>query len=206
MPDLKRALRLFLILSFLLATGCTSLRQPPKPISFYTLGYDAPKPIATKPKPAVIYLKRLQGLPPFSSRQIVYGTSQCKRNVYHYHQWIADPADMVTTLLARDLRHTNIAEAVVTSPGELPITNRLMGTLNDFYEYDEKAGWKAEISLTLLFTREKPDGSQQFIFQKTYRATRPLGQKNPLGLSKAMSRALSDISARVAADINRNLD
>lgn len=206
MPDIKRGLRFFLILSFLLATGCASLRQPPKSISFYTLGYDAPQPVAANPKPAVIYLKRLQGLPPFSSRQIIYGTSRCKRNVYHYHQWIADPADMVTALLARDLRHTHIADAVVTAPGELPITNRLTGTLNDFYEYDGKSGWKAEISLTLLFTRERADGSQEFIFQKTYRATRPLAQKNPLGLSQAMSRALSDISARLAADINRNLD
>ena len=68
-----------------------------------------------------------------------------------------------------------------------------------------KAGrrfWWSTVTLLDLSTK---DVSQRVVFQKTYRCEAPFSQEGAAGLAEAMSRAMSQFSTQVIADIGNVL-
>ncbi len=51
---------------------------------------------------------RFQVAPFYNTTNIIYKEASLKRNAYHYHKWQANPGDLVTYFLARDLRETGL--------------------------------------------------------------------------------------------------
>lgn len=190
----------------LIFSGCGLPRKQALTIHYYTLSYDAPQITGIK-KATVIRLKQPVALPPFNSRRIVYTTGGAYQQAfYHYHMWAADPANMIFNLLARDIRQSGIADAVVTGPSELVPTYSIEIVINRFYEKDEKKAWSAVLSLTARLIKVNPAGAAGLVFEKTYGQTKKLNRKNPISLARAMSLALSEISGRMIKDISMNLN
>lgn len=201
-----RCLIIGAVVLMLLFSGCGLPRKQARTVHYYTLSYDAPKASETKTA-AVIDIKPVTVLHPYDSRRIVYtdGTG-LEQAFYHYHMWAANPADIVFSLIARDIRQSGIAAAVINGPSELSPTHTVEIIVNRFYEQDGEKSWSAVLSLTARLVKENPAGSGALIFEKTYTDKKMLDHKNPDGLARAMSKCLSRISGRMIKDIALNLD
>lgn len=181
--------------------SCSMKKDLPQPIAYYTLDYEKPD-IEPLPKlPITLSIEKFRTAAPYNSNRIVYSKNQYSQNNYFYHQWIASPDEMITNLLARDLTASNRFQAVVYSND--PLTSHLLrGTIDELYEQDTDNQWNAVISLSIiLINKNATDTNKQFIFQKNYKKIYPLDQKNPKGLTRALSLAISEISSLIIADI-----
>jgi ABC-type uncharacterized transport system auxiliary subunit len=179
-------------------TACAALRQPSEKIDFYTLEYASPKVEDLKPIPATIRVERFSVAPMYNSNQIIYRDMSFKRDAYTYQEWRANPGDLVTYFLARDLRESGLFEAVSPYGIQMEAQYVLEGSVDEFFEWDTDKAWKAVLALsTTLMVDDEPDISKRIIFQKTFRSTRPCRQKNPMGVAEAMSEAMADISGQI---------
>jgi ABC-type uncharacterized transport system auxiliary subunit len=194
-------LRKFLIPSVILAlsiTACTTMRQPSEKIDFYTLEYATPRVEDLKPIPATILVERFTVSPLYNSTQIIYRDMSFKREAYAYHKWAANPGDLATYFLARDMRNSGLFKAVSPGASMMEAQYVLAGSVDEFLESDTVKAWKAVLALsTTLMINDEPDISKKIIFQKTFRSTRPCKQKNPMGVAEAMSEAMSEVSGQI---------
>jgi len=201
--------RIFLILTLtlLLTAACAGqLKKPARRIDFYTLEYPSPQPAGKAPLPVVLGVQRFRVAPTYNTQKIVYRDRNFKRNTYQYHKWRAEPGDLVGYFLARDLTQAAVFRAVFSLEKNLPTSHIIEGTVDEFFESDTSRSWEAvlTVSITLMKTME-PDISKRIISQKTYRARKPCGQKNPRALAAAMSLAMAEISEAVMNDVYASL-
>jgi len=185
--------------------GCIGPRTKRLKTEFYHLHYDPPSKIVGTPFPYAVFVESFQATPPYDSSRIIYTTSPYSINYYPYTEWMNSPADMVRSLLARDIKAANIFSAVLIS-GDPLARYRIMGVVESFYEKDLKREWKAELSIMItLIKMNKKNMTNQICFQKNYSVTEVCQKKNPEGLASAMSIAMSTISRMVITDIQRTL-
>jgi ABC-type uncharacterized transport system auxiliary subunit len=183
-------------------TACATMRQPSEKIDFYTLEYAPPKVEDLKPIPATIRVERFTVAPMYNSTQIIYRDMSFKRDAYTYREWRANPGDLVTYFLARDLRESGVFEAVSPYGSRIQAQYVLEGSVDEFFESDTDKAWKAVLALsTTLMVDNEPDISKRIIFQKTFRSTRPCRQKNPLGVAEAMSEAMAEVSEQIIRNV-----
>jgi ABC-type uncharacterized transport system auxiliary subunit len=189
----------FMFIGF--SCSCSMKKDPLQPIAYYTLDYEQPD-IEPQPKlPVTLSLEKFKTVSPYNSNRIVYSKNIYSQNKYFYHQWMAAPEEMITNLLARDLTASNRFHAVVHS-NDFLTSHLLTGTIDKFYEQDTDNQWNAVLSLTIfLINREEIDKTRRFIFQKNYKKIYPLDEKNPKGLTRALSLAMSEISNLIIKDI-----
>ena len=182
--------------------ACLDLKQPRNKIAYYTLEYDPPTPGNQPPLSAPIRVNQLSVSPIYNTNRIIYREGFFKREAYVYHKWRANPVDVVTYLLRRDLQQSGLFKAVVSRESRLPSAYVLEGSVDEFLEWNKKGGWEAYLSLSMILMQEnEPDISKRILFQKTYYSTKPCRQKNPGALAEAMSSAMSEISSQIMLDI-----
>lgn len=196
---------LFLVLS-LLFCACLNLKQPRNKIGFYTLEYHPPRLADLKPLPSVIRLERFSVAPTYNTNRIIYRDQSFKRDAYAYYKWRANPGDLVTHFLNRDIRHSGLFKAVLPFDSRSASSHMLEGTVDEFFEWDTEENWKAVLSISItLMADTEPDISKRIIFQKSYGATRACKQKHPRALAKSMSQAMEEISGKIIEDIYSHL-
>jgi ABC-type uncharacterized transport system auxiliary subunit len=182
----------------LLIAACSTMRQPSEKIDFYTLEYASPNVEGLKPIPATIRVERFTVAPMYNSTQIIYRDMSFRRDAYTYHKWRANPGDLVTYFLARDLRESGLFEAVSPYGMQMEARYVLEGSVDEFFESDTVKAWNAILALsTTLMVDNEPDISKRIVFQKTFRSTKPCRQRNPMGLAEAMSEAMADVSGQI---------
>jgi ABC-type uncharacterized transport system auxiliary subunit len=181
--------------------SCSIKKDHSQPIAYYTLDYENPNLVPQPKLPVTLSIEKFQASSPYNSNRIVYSQNRYSQNKYFYHQWMATPDEMVSNLLARDLTASNLFHAVVHSND--PLTSHLLrGTIDEFYEQDTDNQWNAVLSITIiLINKNKREKAGQFVFQKNYKMVYPLEEKNPKGLTRALSRALSEISSLIISDV-----
>ena len=193
---------LFLFLIF----GCIGTQRPPVKIDYYTLEYELSKFDDLKPTPFVVRIERFSVSPFYNTNNIIYKTRQFKRDAYNYHKWRANPGDMVTCFLSRDLKKSSLFKAIFEPGSRFSSSHVISGTVDEFFEQDEKNSWKAVLSVTITLIKEnETDISKHIIFQKRYRRSEKCSRKNPLALAEAMSNAMSGISEMVIDDVYKSL-
>jgi cholesterol transport system auxiliary component len=178
------------------------MNQPAERIDFYTLEYAPPRVEDLKPIPVTILVERFTVSPLYNSTQIIYRDMSFKREAYAYHKWRANPGDLVTYFLARDMRDSGLFKAVSPEASRTEAQYMLEGSVDEFLESDTPEAWKAVLALsTTLMIASEPDISKKIIFQKTFRSTRPCRQKNPMGVAGAMSEAMAEVSGQITRTI-----
>jgi cholesterol transport system auxiliary component len=194
---------LSLVLFLTLPLGaCLNLKQPRNKIEYYTLEYDPPLPGNRQPLSDAIRVDQFAVSPIYNTNRIIYRDGSFKREAYVYYKWRANPGDVVTYFLRRDMQQSGLFKAVVSLDSHLPSAWVLEGTVDEFLEWDKKNGWEAYLSLSVTFMREnEPDISKKILFQKTYLSNKPCRQKNPKALAEAMSSAMSEVSGQIIHDI-----
>ena len=193
---------LLLVCIALAMAACLDLKQPRTKIEYYTLEYDPPVPDHHPPLSEPIRVNQFVVSPIYNTNRIIYREGLFKREAYVYHKWRANPADVITYLLRRDLQQSGLFKAVVSRESRLPSAYVLEGSVDEFLEWNKKTGWEAFLSLSIILMQEnEPDISKKILFQKTYFSNKPCRQKNPGALAEAMSLAMSEISAQIMLDI-----
>jgi ABC-type uncharacterized transport system auxiliary subunit len=178
--------------------ACATMRQPSEKIDFYTLEYASPKVEGLKPISATIRVERFTVAPMYNTTKIIYRDMSFKRDAYTYREWRANPGDLVTYFLTRDLRESGLLEAVSLYGSRMQAQYVLEGSVDEFLESDTDKAWKAVLALsTTLMVDNEPDISKRIIFQKTFRSTKPCRQKNPMGVAEAMSEAMAEVSEQI---------
>ena len=186
---------------FLFLTACLDLKQPRNKIEYYTLEYDPPSAGERPVLPWAIQVAQFSVSPIYNNSRIVYRDKAFKRQTYAYYMWRANPGDLVSYFLSRDMKQSGLFKAVLTQGSNLPASYLVEGSVDDFYELDGKNAWKAVLSVSVAVMDESElDFSKKILFQKTYRSTRPCHQKNPRALAQAMSQAMSEISEKIIND------
>jgi len=192
------------IVIFLL--GCVGSQQPYKETHHYTLEYDPPVVEIDSPFPFPLRIKPFQAAPVYRTSRIVFKSRAFKRDYYHYHKWRADPGELVTWFLTRDLRASGLFKAVFASGNNLQTSYFLEGTVEEFLEQDKSDAWEAVLSFSIILASEQktePDG--KIIFQKQYAFTEKCKNKNPRAFAEAMSIAMAHLSKAVLSDIKTAL-
>jgi cholesterol transport system auxiliary component len=205
MPRCKNTFIPLLLLIIFLTLGpaaCLDLKQPRTKIEYYTLEYDPPVPDHHPPLSEPIRVNQFAVSPIYNTNRIIYREGLFKREAYVYHKWRANPAEVVTYLLRRDLQQSGLFKAVVSRESRLPSVYVLEGSVDEFLEWNKEMGWEAFLSLSVILMQEnEPDISKKILFQKTYFSNKPCRQKNPGALAEAMSSAMSEISKQIIIDI-----
>lgn len=206
MEYFKKSALLFLSFTLLLG-ACINLKQPNRKIEFYTLEYSPPQMNGLRPTPQVITVKRFGVAAMYNTNRMIYRDKSFKRDAYAYYKWWANPGDLVTHFLIRDMKESGLFKAVLSRTSIFPSTYRVEGKVEEFFEWDKKQFWEAILTVSIAFVaEEEPDISKRIIFQKTYRAKKPSKQRNPRALAEAMSHAMSDISGKIIRDIHSFLN
>ncbi len=195
--------RFVLLLGLCLFLGaCFNLRHSGHKIDYYMLEYDPPQISGLGPLFSVVKIERFTVAPSYNNNRIIYRNGSFKRNAYVYHQWRANPADLVTHFLNRDLQRCSLFKAVLPADSRYDSSYVLEGSVDEFFEWDTNETWKAVLSLTVVLIAEgEPDVSKKILSQKTYRVTEGCKHKNPQALAEAMSRAMKKVSERIIKDI-----
>ena len=185
-----------------LAVGCFNFKQPRNRVQHYMLEYTSSEMKDLKPLPVSLKVDRFSVAPAYNTNRIIFRDGSFKRDEYFYHKWRANPGDMVTYFLSRDIRNSGLFKAVLPYGSELPFSCVLEGSVDEFVEWDSPEGWHGVLAVTVtLMAAKEPDVSKRILFQKTYRAEKPLTEKNPQGLTQALSLAMADISKNIIMDI-----
>lgn len=201
MDRYKITLFLLVSLSFLFG-ACPGVKQPTSKVQFYTLEYDPPQMTGVKPLNSAIRMERFGVAPTYNTSRIIYREESFKRNAYFYYKWRANPGDLVTYFLSRDMRQSGLFRAVLPHDSRVPPSHKLEGTVDEFFERDKDENWEAVLSVSIVFMAEnEPAISKRILFQKTYRAEEACKQKNPRALAEAMSHAMAEISGEIIQDI-----
>jgi len=200
--------KIFLFLLIPIAFGaCLNLKQPSNKIEFYTLEYDPPPLDKLKTLPCVIRLERFSVAPEYNSDRIIYRDTSFKRDSYVYFRWRANPGDLVSSFLSRDIKQSGFFKAVLPYDSRLPSSYLLEGSVDEFFEWDAEEKWEAVLSVSITFMAEnEPDINKRILFQKNYQVREPCEKKNPQALAGAMSRAMSTVSRQIIEALYTHLE
>ncbi len=197
----KRFLVVIFCSLFCLA-GCSALKKPKPKIHHFTLEYTVPKIEGLKPLQAVLRVDRFGVAPAYNSNRMIYQDKSFKRDEYVYSKWIANPGNIATYFLARDLRDSGLFKAAFTYKSHLSASYAVGGSVDEFFELDAPDGWKAVLGLSVtLVVLNEPDISKRILFQRSYRVTRPCKDEHPRGLAETMSLAMQEVSEKIIRDI-----
>jgi len=189
-------------ISFFVLIGCSGFRQPVHPIEYYTLEYDPPEVKKAVTLPLILRVEKFQVSPEYNTNSIIYRETPMKRNAYAYHKWRANPSDLVTYFIARDLDYSSLFTAVVTLNTRLIPTHTLEGIVDEFFENDRENSWYAVLGLRIsLLKNNSPESVSQVLFQKKYLRSEKCTAKNPQALAEAMSRNMAAISGQIISDL-----
>jgi ABC-type uncharacterized transport system auxiliary subunit len=113
---------------------------------------------------------------------------------------------MVTDFLRRDIRHAGLFRAVLSARDMEETRFILQGGVEEFLEAVEGKSRKAVlVAMVTLLDLSSREADRRVVFQKSYRCEAPLTQEGAAGFAEAMSRAMSQFSTRVIADIGQAL-
>jgi cholesterol transport system auxiliary component len=194
------------LLAIFITAGCVSTKSPNETIVYYTLEYDPPVTKNHPPLPVALRVERFTVAPLYNTSNMIFREEAFKRDAYSYHRWRANPADLVTYYLSRDLKTSGLFAGVYDTRSRFLSTHAIEGSVEEFFENDNNGAWEAVLSLTVtLVTEREPDMSKAVLLQKYYRISEPCEQKNPGAVAAAMSRAMAKISEMIIADVYNSL-
>lgn len=187
------------------AAGCLGLGQRPAVmVEQYTLEYPPPQPGGVAALPVGLLVERFSLAAEYSGQAMIYRPEDFRRQAYQYHRWRANPADLVTDYLLRDLVSSGLFAGVFSHRQPSPARFRLQGGVREFLEVDGNGGPQAvvEVSLSLL-DGDYPDLPRRLVFQRVYRQTATMAEASAPALARGMSQAMAELSQRLRDDLRQ---
>ncbi len=187
------------------AGGCLGFNQRPAVmVEQYTLEYPPPQAAEAAALPVGLMVERFSLAADYSGQAMIYRPEDYRRQPYNYHRWRANPADLVTDYLARDLVGSGVFSGVFSHRQPAPARFRLQGGVREFLEVDGQGGPRAvvEIGVSLL-DQDYPDLPRRLVFQRVYRQEAAMAEASAPALAQGMSQAMSELSRRLCQDLRQ---
>lgn len=193
----KSALAIFLI-GMLLLAGCTG--KSPK-ADFYTLNELPASSSAAAPlsQEIAVAVGPVSLPAELDRKQIVTRDAGNRIKVSELHRWVGPLQDNITSVLTTNLAALLGTERIAPYNREnlFPFTHHIVFSINRF------DGWPAgEILLDVTWSIKKSGVSEPLLVQRT-EIRQPVATPDYAGLVAAQSKALAEISARIAAAIKQ---
>ena len=186
--------------------GCMNLKQPGYELSYYTLEYPPVRELDAQPLPVVIKVAPFSVAPGYDSHRMIYRDAPFKRNTYAYHRWRTPPGDLVSYRLRQDLVTTGLFAAVLTTDNNLSYDYKLIGTVDEFFEWRDSRSSKAILSVSItLIGREAETTGSPIEFHKSYRVQESFDREPPPALVDAMSLAMAGLSRQIITDLHHHI-
>jgi cholesterol transport system auxiliary component len=193
--------RLLSLLAALLVACLAGCGKPPMLVNQYILEYPAPVVGGKAKTPEALKVELFSVDQAFNTTSMVYQPQAFQSQVYNYSRWRANPGNLVTDFLIRDLRESGLFKAVFGPQGSGKHRFKLEGGVAEFQELDAADGWQASLALTVtLLDTQQEELPQRVVFQKNYRFLAPMPEKTPQGLAQGMSQAMAQASAKIIQD------
>lgn len=208
-----RAVGAVLTLSFgLFVCGCLDLdsfRRPSRPVEYYSIDSPCPARLVEEPLAGVLRIKPLAVIDPFAADRIMYEDSPHSLRPSYYERWIANPASLVTAILARDLSESGVFAAVVRARGILDPDWEITGTLESIKAAKRDGQWETEVILHVLLYPWPAGGAEVAdpgrIFQKRYIVRTPCKDDRALSVVESISAGLQRLSEEMLKDIAKHV-
>ncbi len=186
------------LLVLLLALGVSACTASPVPRdTFYRLETAVPaRRFAQPPLPGVMEVDRVATEGVLAERAIAYQSGPGALQRYAYEFWADPPGEMVQDALARAFRSANAAGTVVT-PDLRVVPAWIVRARLLRFEQEPAAG---RVAVTLRVAVLGADDSR-LVLQRDYAAEAPTAGAGAGAAAVAMGRALSDVLARMVADL-----
>jgi ABC-type uncharacterized transport system auxiliary subunit len=190
-----------IVLSFIIA-GCAGSGKPQYEVESYLLSYPAPSFDKFDKLNTSIKFNRFSIAVAYNSTNMIFRNDVYSIDSFNYSRWAVNPADMIADSLLRDMRGSNLFNAVFsryeTDEGQFVIS----GSIEEFFLRTDKSNKTAIITVTVSLqdTREKETG-KRMMFQKKYVREEPLRESSPRGYCEAASAAMRIISGEITKDI-----
>jgi ABC-type uncharacterized transport system auxiliary subunit len=198
--------RLGIILLVVGLAGCLRGTAPPPLVFQYVLEYPPPGGDKALRTEALLKVERFTADRIYAGLSMLFRNGPFQREAYHEHRWRISPGDMVTDFLRRDIRHAGLFRAVLSARDMEETRFILQGGVEEFLEAVEGKSRKAVlVAMVTLLDLSSREADRRVVFQKSYRCEAPLTQEGAAGFAEAMSRAMSQFSTRVIADIGQAL-
>ncbi len=191
-----------IILSIL--AGCSGWLpkgKPSPPLKRFTLEYPSPVFDGLPRSEATLRVERFSSASSIDNQSMLYRPAPYRFSVYNFQIWIADPADLVSDFLVRDLQGSGLFQAVFPPQCPEEARFRLEGALLEFFENDASGRGVAVISLNaILLDTDRGEIDRKVVFQTGY-SFAELVEKNADSLAQGMSAAMGKLSSKLIADI-----
>ncbi|MGE4578280.1 MAG: hypothetical protein AB7F21_01980 [Desulfuromonadales bacterium] len=200
-----RLLSLFLITVALLS-ACVQvdnkmLEKSPPARQFYALEAVRPLPAATLQADSVLRLAPFRLAPPFYGKGFIYRFDEHRYQSDYYHQFIADPAALITAATEKWLAASGRFAAVGSAVSRLEADWLLEGTVDALYgDFRQPQSPRAILELHLRLLDTKAD-RPSVLFQHRYTESLPFEPGPPANLVKAWNQGLMDILMQFEQDI-----
>jgi len=185
----------------LLASACGG--SPPAYVYHYVLNYPPPAPVEQAQRlDAALKVERLGSLPLVNTQKMLVMLGGHEVSQISDHRWQSYPADMVSSLLSRDLQAGRRYKAVFGPDSSQLPRFRLEGGVVQFVEKQGKGGNRAVLRLELtLLDDHQQDVLKQVMYQKSYAHAAPLAGGGGAALAQAMSQAMAALSPQARSDL-----
>jgi len=178
--------RLLALTLVTLLSGCLGSSAPHS--RYFSPLLDLPRP-----QPASGTLLRYRGLnaPPQLKDRIVWRLSDVEVGVYDLRRWLAEPPEMVSTELTRELyQGRGLRRSTAGSAPTLEVDLEL-------FEEELAPGHQVRIQLSALLVNRE----QEALLEKSYRVERAIAGVEPEDMARAMGQALRELVVQVADDV-----
>jgi len=198
--------RFGIILVTIALTSCISPTGSAPPVRQYVLEYPTPNAAGGGGIGELLKVEQFNAARLFAGPSMLYRKGPFRLDAYHEYSWRIAPAEMMADLLRRDLRHAGIFRAVLSPRDTEEARFILEGGVEEFLEVEEGRGRKARLVATLtLIDLSRQEVTERVVFQKTYQSEALFQAEGASGFAEAMSRAMTQLSTQVIADIDAAL-
>lgn len=183
--------------------GCGQQGVPVPTDRFHRLMVDAPTTVYPSPQiPGIVEVERFDAAGVLQGRSIVF-VEHDNPNVLHQYQyqlWTDPPTRLLQNAAVDYLRQANLADQVVPAGLRIEPTYTLVG---DIRQLEHVVGNSASVVVEIEFgLREHKE--DRLVWLKSYKATREVEDGTVGAATRAMSEAIGEILAEVAADLSRH--
>lgn len=198
---MRRLSLLPLLLFALLLAGCIDRGKASPMIENYALEYPSPALAGLPPLDQALKVERFSSAKAFSSLSMVYRPEPYKLDYYGSNRWMANPGDMVSDYLLRDLRNSGLFRGVFSYRDFEDARFVLQGGVEEFLESDDGDRRSAVLTLSVVLTdNTRPSFPDRLVFQKKYTFSEPMTDGTPRALAAAMSKGMEKASALIVRD------
>ncbi len=158
----------------------------------------APPAAARGPAGPAIAVEPLATDAAYDDERIVYRLTPYRLDYYNYHRWSSPPGTMLGNYLQDAFSRSGRFRAVTRDASDaVPVT--LGGRVIAIEEVDQsKTSWLGHVAVELTLT---DTGTNKILWSQRFEESEPLKEQTPEGLARALSRAMSRITARALPEV-----